>query len=166
MKTLKKILVMCMTLVVMVGVTVCVDSDKQDRLLQFINVDLSEAKELETEANDAYTKVKEDENSGDAEFKQVLQDTVIPNYEKMVKQASNVDFGEYTEFNEMKSLLIQYWTKKLEAFNKMVDAVETQDEDRISKANELIEDADSVYDKYEKERDRLMDEYEVEWKSE
>ena len=84
----------------------------------------------------------------------------------MVKQASNVDFGEYTEFNEMKSLLIQYWTKKLEAFNKMVDAVETQDEDRISKANELIEDADSVYDKYEKERDRLMDEYEVEWKSE
>ena len=156
MKTLKKILVMCMTLVVMVGVTGCVDSDKQDRLLQFINVDLSEAKELETEANDAYTKVKEDENSGDAEFKQVLQDTVIPNYEKMVKQASNV----------MKSLLIQYWTKKLEAFNKMVDAVETQDEDRISKANELIEDADSVYDKYEKERDRLMDEYEVEWKSE
>ena len=91
MKTLKKILVMCMTLVVMVGVTGCVDSDKQDRLLQFINVDLSEAKELETEANDAYTKVKEDE---------------------------------------------------------------------------LIEDADSVYDKYEKERDRLMDEYEVEWKSE
>lgn len=166
MKTLKKILVMCMTLVVMVGVTGCVDSDKQDRLLQFINVDLSEAKELETEANDAYTKVKEDENNGDAEFKQVLQDTVIPNYEKMVKQASNVDFGEYTEFNEMKSLLIQYWTKKLEAFNKMVDAVETQDEDRISKANELIEDADSVYDKYEKERDRLMDEYEVEWKSE
>ena len=159
MKTLKKILVMCMTLVVMVGVTGCVDSDKQDRLLQFINVD-------QTEANDAYTKVKEDENSGDAEFKQVLQDTVIPNYEKMVKQASNVDFGEYTEFNEMKSLLIQYWTKKLEAFNKMVDAVETQDEDRISKANELIEDADSVYDKYEKERDRLMDEYEVEWKSE
>lgn len=70
MKTLKKILVMCMTLVVMVGVTGCVDSDKQDRLLQFINVDLSEAKELETEANDAYTKVKEDENSGDAEFKQ------------------------------------------------------------------------------------------------
>lgn len=110
MKTLKKILVMCMTLVVMVGVTGCVDSDKQDRLLQFINVDLSEAKELETEANDAYTKVKEDENSG--------------------------------------------------------DAVDTQDEDRISKANELIEDADSVYDKYEKERDRLMDEYEVEWKSE
>jgi len=48
----------------------------------------------------------------------------------------------------------------------MVDAVDTQDEDRISKANELIEDADSVYDKYEKERDRLMDEYEVEWKSE
>ena len=64
MKTLKKILVMCMTLVVMVGVTGCVDSDKQDRLLQFINVDLSEAKELETEANDAYPKVKEDENSG------------------------------------------------------------------------------------------------------
>ena len=63
MKTLKKILVMCMTLVVMVGVTGCVDSDKQDRLLQFINVDLSEAKELETEANDAYTKVKEDENN-------------------------------------------------------------------------------------------------------
>ena len=144
MKTLKKILVMCMTLVVMVGVTGCVDSDKQDRLLQFINVDLSEAKELETEAND----------------------TVIPNYEKMVKQASNVDFGEYTEFNEMKSLLIQYLTKKLEAYNKMVDAVDTQDKDRISKANELIEDADSVYDKYEKERDRLMDEYEVEWKSE
>ena len=56
MKTLKKILVMCMTLVVMVGVTGCVDSDKQDRLLQFINVDLSEAKELETEANDAYTR--------------------------------------------------------------------------------------------------------------
>ena len=51
MKTLKKILVMCMTLVVMVGVTGCVDSDKQERLIQFINVDLSEAKELETEAN-------------------------------------------------------------------------------------------------------------------
>ena len=31
MKTLKKILVMCMTLVVMVGVTGCVDSDKQDQ---------------------------------------------------------------------------------------------------------------------------------------
>ena len=30
----------------------------------------------------------------------------------------------------------------------------------------LLKDADSVYDKYEKERDRLMDEYEVEWKSE
>ena len=40
MKTLKKILVMCMTLVVMVGVTGCVDSDKQERLIQFINVDL------------------------------------------------------------------------------------------------------------------------------
>ena len=55
MKTLKKILVMCMTLVVMVGVTGCVDSDKQERLIQFINVDLSEAKELETEANELQT---------------------------------------------------------------------------------------------------------------
>ncbi len=57
MKTLKKILVMCMTLVVMVGVTGCVDSDKQERLIQFINVDLAEATELESEANDLYSKI-------------------------------------------------------------------------------------------------------------
>lgn len=160
MKTLKKILVMCMTLVVMVGVTGCVDSDKRDRLIQFLDVDMEEAFNLETEANDAYTKVQEDENSGDAEFKQVLQDTVIPNYEKMVKQASDVDFGEYTDFNEMKSLIIQYWTKKLEAYNKMLDAIDTQDEDKISKANELIDDASSIYDKYEAEVKRLEEEYE------
>ena len=74
MKTLKKILVMCMTLVVMVGVTGCVDSDKQERLIQFINVDLAEATELESEANDLYSNNVEDNyESDEALYKDVYK---------------------------------------------------------------------------------------------
>ena len=154
MKTLKKILVMCMTLVVMVGVTGCVDSDKQERLIQFINVDLSEAKELETEANELYTNNVGDNYESDEALYNALKDTIVPNYEKMVKDVSAIDLGEYTEFNELKSLIIQYWSKKLEAFNKMIDALEAQDSDRVTKnALPLKDEILSIIDKNENDYD-------------
>ena len=161
MKTLKKILVMCMTLVVMVGVTGCVDSDKQERLIQFINVDLSEAKELETEANELYTNNVGDNYESDEALYNALKDTIVPNYEKMVKVVSSIDLGEYTEFNELKSLIIQYWSKKLEAFNKMIDALEAQDSDRVTKANDLLGEAEDIYKKYESELEKLEKEYDI-----
>lgn len=161
MKTLKKILVMCMTLVVMVGVTGCVDSDKQERLIQFINVDLAEATELESEANDLYSNNVEDNYESDEALYNALKDTIVLNYEKMVKDVSAIDLGEYTEFNELKSLIIQYWSKKLEAFNKMIDALEAQDSDRVTKANDLLSDAEDIYKKYEAELEKLKKEYDV-----
>lgn len=41
------------------------NSEKQDRLLQFVNKDLVEEKKMETEANNLYTQVLEDDSQYD-----------------------------------------------------------------------------------------------------
>ena len=102
-----------------------------------------------------------DNYESDEALYNALKDTIVPNYEKMVKDVSAIDLGEYTEFNELKSLIIQYWSKKLEAFNKMIDALEAQDSDRVTKANDLLGEAEDIYKKYESELEKLEKEYDI-----
>lgn len=157
----KRILSICLVFVVALGITGCVDSEKQDRLLQFINEDLAEEWKMETEANNLYTQVLEDDSQHDDELYEALVNTIIPNYEKMIAGASDIDLGEFTEFSELKSLIIQYWSKKKEAFSVLATAAEQHDESITQEVNTIFEEADTIYDKYDKELNQLGKEYDV-----
>ncbi|MCI5731262.1 MAG: hypothetical protein MR304_06945 [Eubacterium sp.] len=161
MNTRKRILSICLVVAVVFGMTGCVDSEKQDRLIQFINEDLAEEFKLESEANDLYAQNTGDNFKGDEELYNALTETVIPNYEKMIAGASDIDLGEFTEFSELKSLIIQYWSKKKEAFEKICDAIEQQNETMIEEGNTLLSNAETIYEKFKNERDKLYEEYNV-----
>lgn len=161
MNTRKRILSICLVFVVALGITGCVDSEKQDRLLQFMNEDLAEERKLELEANNLYTQVLEDDSQHDDELYEALVNTIIPNYEKIVAGASDIDLGEFTEFSKLKSLIIQYWSKKKEAFSVLATAAEQHDESITQEANTIFEEADTIYDKYDKELNQLGKEYDV-----
>lgn len=79
MNTRKRILSICLVVAVVFGMTGCVDSEKQDRLIQFINEDLAEEFKLESEANDLYAQNTGDNFKGDEELYNALTETVIPN---------------------------------------------------------------------------------------
>lgn len=157
----KRILSICLVVAVVFGMTGCVDSEKQDRLIQFINEDLAEESKLESEANDLYTQNTGDNFKGDEELYNALTETIIPNYEKMIAGASDIDLGEFTEFSELKSLIIQYWSKKKEAFSVLATAAEQHDESITQEANTIFEEAHTIYDKYDKELNQLGKEYDV-----
>lgn len=157
----KRILSICLVFVVALGITGCVDSEKHDRLLQFINEDLAEEFKLESEANDLYAQNTGDNFKGDEELYNALTETIIPNYEKMIAGASDIDLGEFTEFSELKSLIIQYWSKKKEAFSVLATAAEQHDESITQEANTIFEEAHTIYDKYDKELNQLGKEYDV-----
>lgn len=161
MNTRKRILSICLVFVVALGITGCVDSEKQDRLIRFMNEDLAEEKKLETQANNLYTQVLEDDSQHDEELYEALVNTIIPNYEKMIIGASDIELGEFMEFSELKFLLVQYWSKKKEAFSVMATSAQQHDEAMAQEANTIFEEADAIYDKYRKEITRLGEEYEV-----
>lgn len=154
--------IVCMIVVVILGVTGCGDSDVGDRLIQFVNKDLEEAGNLESEANDLYVEIMGNDEKSDEDLKDALKNTIVPYYEKMIKDVSDIDLGEYTELEKAKSLIFRYWSKKLDAFYKMEDAAEIEDnESMIDKAKDLFDEADKLYEQYDAELDRLGKKYGV-----
>lgn len=159
---MKKVIGVVMICIMTLGLTACVDSDKQDRLLQYLNEDMKEAYELESEANEFYEANIGQNYKSDQELYDVLIETVIPDYEVMLEDARSIDLSKYSEIAEINNLVIQTWNIKKSGFEKIVTSLEQQDSSMLDEANSILEEAISLQNTYSDKLEKLAKEYEVE----
>lgn len=113
----------------------CSPDPVQQDLLNYINVEMPKLAPLESEALTAYTSISGENYQNDSIMYFTITETVVPKYEefytilKDIKPATEEVASLHKEY-------IQAAADQLEAFKLILDAIEKQDAQIITKANE------------------------------
>lgn len=130
----------------------------QDDLLDYINNDLDEVADLETEVYDIYEEAR---NSSDYILYQSLQNNIIPKSRKLIEKAEAVEI-ETDEVREVHELYLDAINKQDQAFTLMLSALENQDYAIVTQANEKLDEARKLMRDYQSALKKLAKEHDVE----
>ncbi len=109
----------------------------QDDLLNYINTDLPPLVEIEEEVMYTYEKVTGDNYTDDIVLYDALTEQIIPTYRKFVEQIEDID-PKTQEVKDLHELYIAAANTQFNAFTQMVAAIEQQDTNLITNANEKL----------------------------
>lgn len=113
----------------------CSPNPVQQDLLNYINVEMPKIATLESEAGAAYASVSGENYQNDSIMYFTILETVVPKYQefyyklKEIKPATEEIAGLHKEY-------VQAASDQLEAFNLILEAIDKQDIQIITRANE------------------------------
>jgi len=114
----------------------------QDDLLNYINNDMSSIVDLETKAITEYESVTGDNYTNDEDMYIHLLDVVLPAYQTLIEEAEAID-PDTPEVIQVHELYLEATNTQYNAIVKVLAAIETQDYDLISDANQMLSEGRS-----------------------
>ena len=131
----------------------------QDDLLDYINNDTTEMKQLDTEVIELYEKAQNSES--DYTMYEILMNEVIPKSQKLIEEAESIEI-ETDELKEVHEIYLDAINKNNQAFTLMLSALENQDYTVMTQANEKLDEARKLMRDYENALKELAKEHDVE----
>ena len=126
------------------------DNDKalKDEVVEFVNVKLPA---IESDRNNAvaiYNSYFETENVDLEQFSSDLQGTAIPDMQKYVDNLSAIEVTT-DEVKNLKDLYLQSAQKQLDAMNKVASAINEENPDYLTEADQLIKESEDLILQYQ-----------------
>lgn len=134
----------------------------EEALLQYINVDLIYAYELEDKAITSYESVTGTNYTDDPTTLHVLKHDVIPDYTRFVKELKMIDVNN-RELNELHYMYIEGAELQLEAFHIFAEGIETGNIALINEGNAVLSEGYQLIDQYVKELENLAQQYSIQF---
>ena len=106
-------------------------------LLNYINNELPKIAQVETIVTDGYNNLIEEEYIDNFTIFKILSDSIIPNSRKLIEEAELIQ-PSTKEVREIHELYINAITQQDSAFTLMLSALENQDYEVLTKANEKL----------------------------
>lgn len=113
----------------------CSGDKVQQDLLNYINVEMPSVAALESEAGTAYESVSGENYQNDSIMYYTISETVVPKYQEFYDKLKNIKPATEEVANLHKEY-VQAAADQLEAFNLILEAIEKQDAEIITRANE------------------------------
>lgn len=139
----------------------CFSDPIQDDLLAYLNEELADISHLENEAVSAY----EGATGANYTSDQILYDTllgiVIPTYQEYSDKLEAIKV-ETDELRDIHEGYIEGVNLQLNAFIKIVTALEEADRSKIEEANEMLSDARKIMRDFNNDIEKLAEEHDVE----
>jgi len=104
-------------------------------LLNYINVEMPKVATLETEAIEAYASISGENYQGDSLMYFTIVETIVPKYEEFYTILKDIKPAT-AEVQSLHKEYIQAAADQLEAFKLILDAIEKQDANIITQAND------------------------------
>ncbi len=113
----------------------CSPDKVQQDLLNYINVEMPTVAALETEAGTAYESVSGENYQGDSIMYFTISETVVPRYQEFYDKLKDIKPAT-DEVATLHKEYVQAAADQLEAFKLILEAIEKQDAQIITRANE------------------------------
>ena len=160
---MKKVLLLILCAVLAFSFVGCTPSEEAEELVSYINNDLAELEEYEADFLESYDSVSGDNYTDDAtmyeEFSTNTLDYLTAWEEKATDVAENIKDSKIAEVHTIYTSRI---TKCRNVLVTMLDALETQDLEKVTKANDMMTEASELATEFRSELDELAEEYSVE----
>ena len=159
---MKKITVFILSLLLLFNLVGCGNRQKQEALLNYINVDLAELSEMETAFTESYGSVTGDNYTNDYVLYEELTNITSTLARKLNDKAVElVETIEDEEILEVHKKYMKFASNNLNAINLILSAVENQDYSQVSLANEKLNEATTIGIDFRKELNSLAEKYNV-----
>lgn len=136
--------------------------EKQKEIVQFINDDMQNIVNYETEANQQLATVSGENFRSDQELYEVLTVKVIPTYEKAVNEVKNLEVS----IDELEPLIKQIEVATgtyYEALMLEKEALEKNDKELIEKSNSKAQEYMEKITSYHEDMKNLAGDYEIDY---
>ncbi len=130
----------------------------QDDLIDYINNDLPEITELDSDVRELYESARN--SSNDQTMYLIIKNSVIPKSKQLIDEAEDIEI-ETKEVRELHEIYLESINKQGQAFTLMLAALEAQDYTLITSANEKLDESRKLMRDYEEELEELMEEHDV-----
>lgn len=159
---MKKILALALSVVMILSFTGCVDTEKQDALISYINEDLVALSKLETRFMDSYASVS-GENYTDDEtmYNEFVNNTVVLARQLNDATTEVASTIEDSALLEVHKLYMESSSNYLNAVTMIIAALENQDYALMTEANEKISQANTFGLDFKTKLNALAEEYGV-----
>jgi hypothetical protein len=138
----------------------CLGGPVQDDILNYVNDELSTARDLEVQAITSYEGVSGANYQDDQTMYDALVNKVIPNYTEFIKELESVTI-ETEELEEIHALYIAGAKLQYDGFLIVVEALEKQDANLIEEANKLLNEGRETINDYNAKMKELAKEHDV-----
>ena len=155
-----KNLIIIGALILSLGLTACSDPI-QDDLINYINVELPKISDLEDGVVEGYGSVSGNNFVDDYTTYTEISDNVLPLSLQLIEEAENISL-ETKEVREVHEKLIDSYTTNQSAMELLVAAIDTEDYDLITQANEKFDAARKLQREFNAELEDLCEEHDVE----
>lgn len=156
----KRLLVFVLPFVIMLSG--CFGNPVQDDIVNYINVEMKKAYDLEATAVTAYESVSGANYSDDETMYYKLVDEVIPTYDDFLDELKDADI-QTEELEAIHDIYIEGAELQQEAFDIIVEALLAQDVNLINQANTKLDEGRALIEEYTEKLDELAEEHNVEW---
>lgn len=140
----------------------CGSDPIQEDLINYSNVGLVSVAEIESKVVDGYDSVSGDNYTDDITVYNKLIDEVIPNSLKLIDKAEAIEI-KTEDVRAVHELYVAAVNTQNSAFTTIVAAIEAQDYDKISAANDKLSEARKGMRDYQAKLKELADEHGVEF---
>ena len=142
---MKKIISLVLCAILAFALIGCVDTAKQDAILKYINEDLASLTELETLFYDSYSSVSGDNYTDDETMYEELSNNTVIYARQLSDAATNLSSGiKDSDLLAVHKLYMEASTNNLNAITMIMAALENQDYEQVSAANELLGKANTL----------------------
>lgn len=118
----------------------CGANQTQQDLINYINVEMAKVKDLESTALQAYASVSGENYENDSIMYTVINETVLPTYQEFYNTLSSIKPAT-EEVATLHREYVRAASDQLEAFSLILEAIEKQDVQIITQANEDLSKA-------------------------
>lgn len=133
---------------------------QQTELIDYINKEIPPIAKLETKVTNEYEAVSGDNFSNDQVMQDALLNEIIPNSSKLIDTAEAVVIVN-KQLRDAHEIYIAAINKQHNAFNLIVNALNTADVEMVNKANILLSEARKGMRNFLSEINNLKKEYNV-----
>ncbi|SHG90824.1 hypothetical protein [Ornithinibacillus halophilus] len=136
-----------------------------DELERYVNEDLEAIADMEEEAINSYNQISAGDFASDEEIYVFLQEEVLPMYLDFIDELEAITF-ENSEVRDLHEIYVDAVNTQHSAMLKTLAAIEEQNYEKISEANELLAEGRKGIRDFQMELEALMDEHDLEWEEE
>lgn len=143
----------------------CSGDKVQQDLLNYINVEMPSVAALESEAGSAYESVSGENYQSDSLMYFTIAETVVPRYQEFYDKLKNIKPATEEVANLHKEY-VQAAADQLEAFKLILEAIEKQDAQIITRANEDLAEGRALIKMWRADLDSACNKHNVVLKTE
>jgi hypothetical protein len=138
MKKITGITILAFVLIITMLFAGCGEDPIQKDLLNYVNNEIPKIASLESDALDKYNSVTGDNYNTDEETYTALSDSIIPKYRNFITKLEEIK-PQTPEVKALHELYIEAANNQYNAFVQLKAAIETQDTNMVSQANEKLD---------------------------